>query len=46
MYIILYLAQKTIKLGPNDIICQKSDGDLYSKNLYHDRNSDAKITKN
>lgn len=37
---------KTIKLGPNDIVYQKSDGDLYSKNLYHDRNSDGKITKN
>lgn len=37
---------KKIKLGPNDIFYQKSDGDLYSKNLYHDRNSDGKITKN
>jgi hypothetical protein len=37
---------KTILLGPNDIVYQRSDGDYYSKNLYHDRNSDGKITKN
>lgn len=37
---------KTIALGPNDIVYQRSDGDYYSKNLYHDRNSDGKITKN
>ncbi|MGV7092820.1 hypothetical protein [Siccibacter turicensis] len=37
---------KTIMLGPNDIVYQRSDGDYYSKNLYHDRNSDGKITKN
>ncbi|UPW30036.1 M23 family metallopeptidase [Enterobacter cloacae] len=37
---------KTILLGSNDIVYQRSDGDYYSKNLYHDRNSDGKITKN
>ncbi|MEP8671061.1 hypothetical protein ABKV27_03050 [Enterobacter hormaechei] len=37
---------KTILLGPNDIVYQRSDGDYYSKNLYHDRNNDGKITKN
>ncbi|WP_226331377.1 hypothetical protein [Klebsiella grimontii] len=37
---------KTIKLGPNDIVYQENNGDLYSKNLYHDRNNDGKITKN
>ncbi|MCE0814096.1 hypothetical protein [Buttiauxella sp. S04-F03] len=37
---------KTILLEPNDIVYQRSDGDYYSKNLYHDRNSDGKITKN
>ncbi|ELY4819212.1 hypothetical protein SM094_003911 [Cronobacter malonaticus] len=37
---------KTILLGPNDIVYETSDGDYYSKNLYHDRNSDGKITKN
>ncbi|ELQ5983853.1 hypothetical protein R2207_004207 [Cronobacter sakazakii] len=37
---------KTILLGPNDIVYERSDGDYYSKNLYHDRNSDGKITKN
>ncbi|EOC0554876.1 hypothetical protein ACI01C_004110 [Cronobacter sakazakii] len=37
---------KTILLGLNDIVYETSDGDYYSKNLYHDRNSDGKITKN
>ncbi|EMD9178287.1 hypothetical protein VWS60_004197 [Cronobacter turicensis] len=37
---------KTILLGPNDIVYETSDGDYYSKNLYHDRNNDGKITKN
>ncbi|EOD0154323.1 hypothetical protein ACI8OI_004360 [Salmonella enterica] len=37
---------KTILLGPNDVVYQRSDGDYYSKNQYHDRNSDWKITKN
>ncbi|EPE2736783.1 lytic transglycosylase domain-containing protein [Cronobacter sakazakii] len=37
---------KMILLGPNDIVYERSDGDYYSKNLYHDRNSDGKITKN
>ncbi|EOW6619290.1 hypothetical protein ACVS9W_003895 [Cronobacter dublinensis] len=37
---------KTILLGPGDIVYQVSDGDYYSKNLYHDRNIDGKITKN
>lgn len=42
----LIFRPKTILLGPNDIVYQRSDGDYYSKNLYHDRNSDGKITKN
>ena len=37
---------KTILLGPGDIVYQVSDGNYYSKNLYHDRNIDGKITKN
>jgi len=32
--------------GSNNIVYETSDGDYYSKNLYHDRNSDGKITKN
>jgi len=36
---------KTIKLKPNDVVYQNSDGGYYNKNLYHDINKDGKITK-
>ncbi|MEJ5115676.1 hypothetical protein [Erwinia billingiae] len=36
---------KTIKLGLNDIVYKKSNGNTYNRNLFHDKNKDGIITK-